>query len=317
MGESISKGAALPHAAVAADTLSVVTWNVWFSALELERRIRHILCTMQSMQPDVACFQEVTAHFVAVLRHDSALNAEYDVFEDVSPASGFPAKSYGALIMCKKTHAATFSRHNLTSLMERDLLVAELQLGKGQRACVATVHLESMDSHNVRVQQMKEIKDVFSSKSSALLAQSPSTICSACDPVILCGDFNFCSDSNWGVPPSEASPLYNNDLSAIFPDFVDVWPQLHATDGLKGYTWDCCSNLMLKDKGTKDPLCRLDRVLLRSDGRWRASSVDMLGTSSIHTLQLPGDAGSTGAGVSVFPSDHFGLHAVCKLDGRC
>jgi endonuclease/exonuclease/phosphatase family metal-dependent hydrolase len=317
MGESISKIAALPHAAVAADTLSVVTWNVWFDSLERERRIRHILCTMQSMQPDVACFQEVTAHFIAVLRHNSALNAEYDVFEDVSPAFGVSAKSYGALIMCKKTYAATFSRHNLTSLMERDLLVAELQLGKGQRACVATVHLESMDSHNVRVQQMKEIKDVFSSKSSALLAQSPSTVCSACDPVVFCGDFNFCSDSNWGVPPSEASPLYNNDLSAIFPDFVDVWPQLHATDGLKGYTWDCCSNLMLKDKGNKDPLCRLDRVLMRSDGRWRASSVDMLGTSSIHTLQLPGDAGSAGASVSVFPSDHFGLHAVFKLDGRC
>lgn len=316
METSISKAAATPLFAIAAaDTLSVVTWNVWFGTLERERRICHILSTMESMQPDVACFQEVTDHFVAVLRRNSPLNAAYDVFEDVSAATGTSAKSYGALIMCKKTYSASFSRHRLTTLMDRDLLIAELQLWQGQRACVATVHLESLNSHNVRVQQMQEIKHVFTSKFTESLPSSPPTAFPACDPVILCGDFNFCSDTNWGLPPSDACPLYNDQLSAIFPDFVDVWPLLHGTAGPKGYTWDCLSNLMLRDMGTKDPLCRLDRVVMRSDSRWSASSVDMLGTSPIHHAQLPGDAGSTQRTVSIFPSDHFGLLAAFKLNG--
>ena len=63
--------------------------------------------------------------------------------------------------------------------MDRSLLVAQLQLPHGQRCCVATVHLESLDRHSVRVQQMKEIARVF-----ATLSPSPS-------PLILCPDFNF------------------------------------------------------------------------------------------------------------------------------
>ena len=89
MGSSIAKAAAAPSlATAAADTLYVITWNVWFDAFERERRIRHVLSTMQSIQPDVACFQEVTASFVAALRQNFALNQTYDVFEDVSATSG-------------------------------------------------------------------------------------------------------------------------------------------------------------------------------------------------------------------------------------
>ena len=232
MGSSIAKAAAVPPlAAAAADTLSVVTWNVWFDALERERRIRHVLSTMQSTQPDVACFQELTASFIAALRQNFALNQTYDVFEDVSATTGASAKSYGTLVMCKKILAAAFSRHELTTLMDRELLVVELQLGQGQRACVATVHLESLNRHSVRVQQMKEIKHIFATKFPASLSHSPIDASPSCDPIILCGDFNFCSDSNFGSAPSDACPLENDHLSAIFPDFVDVWPLLHGADG--------------------------------------------------------------------------------------
>jgi hypothetical protein len=62
--------------------------------------------------------------------------------------------------MSKKQFAAAFSRHELTTLMDRELLVVQLQLGR--RATVATVHMESLNCHKVRVQQIKEIKRVIS-----------------------------------------------------------------------------------------------------------------------------------------------------------
>ena len=216
--------------------------------------------------------------------------------------------------MCKKVYAPAFSRHELTTLMDRELLVAEMQLGKGLRACVATVHLESLNHHRVRVQQMNEIKHIFEPKFTASLSPSSFVACPSCDPVILCGDFNFCSDSNFGSATSDACPLENNHLCEIFPDFVDVWPLLHGAAGLKGYTWDCSSNVMLSDIGHTDPLCRLDRVIMHSGGNWRARSIDLLGTSPIHTAQLPGKGGGV-ATVSIFPSDHFGLMAVLELEG--
>jgi endonuclease/exonuclease/phosphatase family metal-dependent hydrolase len=319
MGSSSSHAAAAqPPPAAEADCLTIITWNVWFDVFERDRRTLHVLSTVQAAQPDVACFQEATAPFVSALRQNAFLVENYSVFEDVSPAAASArGKRYGALIMCKKQFAATFARHELTTLMDRELLVAQLQLGGGARATVATVHMESLNCHKVRVQQMKEIKRVLSCSCPAphpRVASAGAAACAACGPVLLCGDFNFCSESNFGAAPTAASPLENNDLSAIFPDFVDVWPALHASSGDKGYTFDRARNGMLRDMGSADPPCRLDRVLLCSARAWRPCSIALLGASEIHSTRLSAGGGSSKT-VAVFPSDHFGLAAVFKRDG--
>jgi endonuclease/exonuclease/phosphatase family metal-dependent hydrolase len=320
MGSSSSHApAAQPPPAAEADSLTIITWNVWFDVFERDCRTLHVLSTVQAAQPDVACFQEATASFVSALRQNAFLVEHYSVFEDVSAAaaSSTRGKPYGALIMCKKQFAAAFSRHELTTLMDRELLVAQLQLGGGRRATVATVHMESLNCHKVRVQQMKEIKRVISCSCPAPhhgVASAGAVACAACGPVILCGDFNFCSESNFGAAPTAASPLENSDLSAIFPEFVDVWPALHASSGEKGYTYDSKSNGMLQDMGSTDPRCRLDRVMLCSARAWRPCSIDLLGTSEIHCTRRSSGGGSCKT-IAVFPSDHFGLVAVFKRDG--
>jgi endonuclease/exonuclease/phosphatase family metal-dependent hydrolase len=318
MGSSSSHASSsLPSTAAAAESLTIVTWNVWFDVFERERRTNHVLSTTQSIQPDVACFQEVTASFVTALGQNS-LSESYHVCEDVSAVSTSASSiPYGALIMCKKKYAARFSRHELTTLMGRELLVAELQLSQGQRFVVATVHMESLNCHNVRVQQMKEIKRVLSSYYDApdrRVASVDAVSCVAFDPIVMCGDFNFCSDSNFGAAPSAAYPLENNDLSAIFPDFIDVWRALHVGSGDKGYTYDCIRNGMLRDMGNTDPQCRLDRVMMHSSVYWRPCSIELLGTSAIHSTQLSTGSGCSKA-VAVFDSDHFGLVSVLKRDG--
>ena len=74
---------------------------------------------------------------------------------------------------------------------------------------------------------------------------------------------------------------------------------------------------MLKDTGNTDPLCRLDRVIMRRGGTWRARSIHLLGTCAIGAVQLPPPPGETGGArqVEIFASDHFGLVAVVGREG--
>jgi len=100
--------------------------------------------------------------------------------------------------------------------------------------------------------------------------------------VILMGDFNFCS--SWA-----------EEQARIEPDYVDVWPALHADPG---HTEDSAINLMLRKLSDKDAV-RFDRVLLRSGTPgWVPVSMERLGMEPI-SESLP----------EVFPSDHFGLLA--------
>jgi len=78
-----------------------------------------------------------------------------------------------------------------------------------------------------------------------------------------------------------------------------------------GFTFNYRENDLTKATRCYD-ICRYDRVYLRSQGEtWRAKSIDIIGKDPI---QLPSDAPlPTLKGITVpqlWPSDHFGLHAV-------
>jgi len=154
------------------------------------------------------------------------------------------------------------ARLALPTAMGRRLLVAELACG----LTVATIHLESTrEEAAARAAQLRIIQP--------FLAQRY-------DNAVLVGDMNF----------QPGDPLEN---AALDPAFVDVWPLLRPDE--PGYTVDTEVNLMRSQVRSTPAQRRIDRVLAHSS-RWRARSIELVGTQAID------DAGT-------FTSDHFGLEA--------
>lgn len=146
----------------------------------------------------------------------------------------------------------------LPTRMGRRLLTARLASG----LVVATVHLESTEPCAVeRAEQLALIGP-------ALVA--------AGDDVVLVGDMNFDDDAI--IEPK-----------ALDASFADVWPTLHREPG---FTVDSAINSM-RGALVSPARKRIDRAFLRGDG-WRASSIELVGTTPIDDAQT-------------FPSDHFGL----------
>ena len=154
----------------------------------------------------------------------------------------------------------------LPTSMGRRLVVAELACG----LAVATVHLESMrEEATTRAAQLRVIQPALVDRY---------------DNVVLAGDMNF----------TPGDPIEN---AALDPSFVDVWSALRS--GEPGYTVDTDINTMRIQVKSTPVHKRIDRVFSRSS-RWRARSIDLLGTQPI-------DIDGT------FTSDHFGLEAVFAI----
>ena len=180
--------------------LSLLTWNVWFEPMQLAARGRESLRIAELMRPDIICLQEVTEAFLEPLRESSWIHSEYLCSD--SDFRGGTLGAYGVLMLCKRSLCPSFHWHHLPSNMGRSLLVSKCTMENGREVCVGTVHLESLDNQTTREKQLRVCEGVLPAGSS-----------------ILCGDFNFCSFRNYIV----SSPLHNECLSEILPNFVDVW----------------------------------------------------------------------------------------------
>ena len=152
--------------------------------------------------------------------------------------------------------------------MGRSLLIAELtplqanlEQGEGRKVAVATTHLESLNSAPVRKQQLKIAQEALQGYSQA----------------ILCGDFNFDSNQNWGDwrraaahPPQS---LENDVLKYILgEEYVDAWPALRP--GEAGLTFDGGINPHVSDG---QECMRYDRVMVRG---MTPESIDLLGAAA-------------------------------------
>lgn len=206
-------------------TLVVVTYNVWFAEHNLHIRSAALEKLMHQAEADIIALQEVTAPFLQFLL---ALDWVKDHFS-ISDATGSTLGSYGVLLLVRRSEAlsvAAFSLHELDSLMDRQLLVAKLQVrhdGMSREILVGTVHLESLKSRSVREAQLRTIFPILHEAESA----------------ILCGDFNF--GDGWP------------ETAAIDKDYADAWLVAHPGDS--GFTMPAFEQF--------EPW-RPDRVLLRS-----------------------------------------------------
>lgn len=241
-------GYAKPAEPVQVRTLTCATFNVWFGEHFMQQRCLALLGLLEQRRPDVIALQEVTLPFLAALRSAPWVQREYYL----SDYMGSTVSSYG-VVMLSRYPFETIESHTMPTRMERTLLLARIPVN-GRLLAVGTMHLESLDSAELRGRQLEQVfKTVAQDRD-----------------VLLMGDFNFCS--SW---PAEQSRLD--------PHYVDVWAALRQEPG---YTEDPAINRMLAYL-KKDAAVRFDRVLLRSaTPGWVPRSVELIGTSPI-SAELP------------------------------
>lgn len=271
--------------------LSVLTWNIWFS--RYGRHIRHeeILNISRKLEPDVICLQEVIPSFLDRVKASSYFTSRYS-FSDPN-LDGSTIDTYGVLIMSKKELTSKYSIIPLPSVYWRKLVVAELNFGSDKFA-VGSVHLESLNAHSTREIQLGICNDTLNQYQNS----------------ILCGDFNFCSHSNY----NGRGPLENESLLRIMPEYIDLWPQLHPDR--MGFTFDSAANPMIG----KEERMRYDRIVYRSTPGssratvvWRPVKMELIGDTPIKrqdgSTVMVDHKHTENLKVPLLPSDHFGLYA--------
>eukprot|EP00638_Chattonella_subsalsa_P018192 CAMPEP_0117877244 /NCGR_PEP_ID=MMETSP0950-20121206/14081_1 /TAXON_ID=44440 /ORGANISM="Chattonella subsalsa, Strain CCMP2191" /LENGTH=295 /DNA_ID=CAMNT_0005731207 /DNA_START=26 /DNA_END=913 /DNA_ORIENTATION=+ len=229
--------------------LSVLTWNIWFDKLGQKKRFQTILQISLSLSPDVMCFQEVLPNFITLAMEIPQLLEEYEFSDD---GSGITVEPYGVLMLVKKKYLPTFLFHDMPSYMDRKLLTAKLGTND---VLIGTVHLESLNQHQLREAQLRVAKEALR----------------RCENSILCGDFNFCSYRNF-IPQGK---LENESLREILPEYIDIWPSLRAEE--KGFTFDSERNVMIH----QFEQMRYDRIVAKLNGGLTASSIDLIGTEKL------------------------------------
>lgn len=221
----------------------IASLNIWFDMKLREARTRALAQLICTLDVDVVCLQEVVPEvgyqLVTLLPGWSCSD----------PAECSP---YGVMTLVPPGNVATFIFHDMPSNMCRRLLTAQLHT-----LTIGNVHLESLSNHSVRVEQLKLCWQVLA----------------GFQDVVLVGDFNFDSERNFD-PPHQ--PLENDCLTAIMPDYCDLWPVLRNE---RGYTFDSTLNPYI----ASPERMRYDRVLVRAP-TWRATSIDIFGDHCVAPL---------------------------------
>ena len=191
--------------------LKITTWNICFSSKLQEPRYLEILSQTKSLNWDICCFQECIPKFIGLMSADNYWFDNYD-FSDID----FVSSGYGTMMIAKKYLEFKFKSYDLTSKMNRKLVV-----GTNLDLTVGSVHLESLNSREVRAIQLEEISVLLKSFG------SPNTI--------LCGDFNFCSKLNYS---NNEDVLENLNLTKFLPEYKDLESKPTWSNGKRSFRFD-------------------------------------------------------------------------------
>lgn len=277
-------------------SLTVATWNLWFSERSRLRRcgaaLRELFVQADGSLPDVICLQEVTADTLELIGSSAWIMQHYAIDADRLE------QWYDVAMLVRRDLSPVWWEIPLESLMGRRCLVADVALGDGLGCRIAAVHLESRQENECyRAAQLKGIIEGGQGRR-GIFEDGPSGTLQAADlrGVVLCGDFNMCS--SWSENERITSSC-----------FCDLWPLLQPDD--PGFTVDSLSNGMLRDskQGAGAKQVRFDRVLLAvpstANGtpptEWlcRPLAIRRLGTKPLTE--------------SLWCSDHYGLIAEVGL----
>ncbi|KAM3240370.1 hypothetical protein ACQJBY_053824 [Aegilops geniculata] len=259
-------------------TIKVMTYNVWFREdLELTKRMYALGNLIQHHNPDLICFQEVTPNIYMLLQK-SGWWQEYKCSLSARMAM---QRQYYCMQMSKLPVSSFECIPFSNSVMERELCVADINIGGAAKLVLATSHLESPCAWN----QMY-------SKERVTQANASMRILDKFRNVIFCGDMNWDDKGDGPFPLSDG--------------WVDAWAELKP--GEDGWTYDTRANGMLA--GNRKLQKRLDRFVCKLPD-FKIDTIEMIGKEAIpgisHYKEKTVRKVVQNIEYPVLPSDHFGL----------
>eukprot|EP00484_Ammonia_sp_Unknown_P019059 CAMPEP_0197030826 /NCGR_PEP_ID=MMETSP1384-20130603/9973_1 /TAXON_ID=29189 /ORGANISM="Ammonia sp." /LENGTH=381 /DNA_ID=CAMNT_0042460251 /DNA_START=15 /DNA_END=1160 /DNA_ORIENTATION=- len=233
-------------------SLTIVSYNIWFADREWEQRQQKLLSMLEEINPDIFCLQEVTPRFLAGFCDHKYIQDHFELTDKKDNLQLSTCNPYGVMIGCNRgKNGLSMQQVNICSLasnMGRKLVQAEIALSGEQKETlwINTVHLESLLNDLVRIEQLKDIFNVYTKQHA---------------DTMLMGDFNF------GERTHE-----NEHISKEFTDcWLDYKQKLIAQKekenkkfALRELVGDTCGG------------ARYDRILLRS-GKWEVDKFEIIG----------------------------------------
>lgn len=204
-----------------ADTITIVSWNVWFGSRRQADRMRALGSVIRDLDPDFICLQEITPGLLPLIAvqpwaRDYVVS---DVFAD-----HIDRKTRYGNVVFSKYQFHEFIVHPLPGRMGRKAMLGSVVRRHAAQFVIGTFHLESYPQDEA---YRREQLEVFR------------TLTDHCSHVILVGDTNMIHDSK--------------ENAALEPRFRDAWKMLHhrtedAMARRPGLTFDTESNSMLKEE---------------------------------------------------------------------
>ncbi len=204
--------------------MKIISWNICFDNFRPFQRYKNIIDIIINENVDVCCLQECNNIFINFIINNKIIIDRYRLSRNYT-------KNYCNIILAKKELNMSFKEFNFYSNMGRKLVVCY-----NNDFLIGTVHLESLDNHEIRKEQLIMCDHIFNSFNKKYK--------------LLCGDFNFCSESNFNYP---YNPTDNLCIKEIMYKFYDIW-----SDSPKEWTFDYTTSKMVKCRKQM----RLDRILI-------------------------------------------------------
>jgi endonuclease/exonuclease/phosphatase family metal-dependent hydrolase len=294
-------------------SIKVATFNIWFDPHEWKKRTEALLDLLVNVElVDVICLQEVTPRVLLRILEKEDIRQAYRV-TDKGPECRTLGR-YGVTMLVRRSlPLPTITWLSLPTGMGRSALVVAFDetddaSSKQQPTqtmkmtmAIATVHLESLASRDLRCRQLALIRNALKPHSNAVLV----------------GDYNISATGPYG----RLSEHRNLD-AVLLPDYEDLWVSEHGTHGDtvtspefdKHITFSATSNAMLRRKGGIPDHARLDRVFVRTDH----NTIDANKANTNARIKAQGIRiiGDQAIGPNLFISDHFGLVFDLKKDRK-
>jgi tyrosyl-DNA phosphodiesterase 2 len=229
------------------NSISFITYNVWFEPHNWDNRIRELHNLFQTYNPDFICLQEVTKDFLNFLLVQEFIQNNYYI-------SGELKNSYDVMILSK--HPVKFYSLPFASSMGRRLLMTELSIltkdNFETKIIIGNSHFESLNSTHIRKQQLETSFRILNNFKGAFLM----------------GDFNF--DSSWENEEKNIDKKYN--------DIWKVYKDINNLQDSDGYT-------MAESKSF--PAWRPDRILIKDTlNSFNLEKFEIIGKNKIEINQI-------------------------------
>ncbi|HMK10931.1 MAG TPA: endonuclease/exonuclease/phosphatase family protein [Acidimicrobiales bacterium] len=274
MTDDRALGYTSPYGDLIDSRLRVVTWNLWGQFGPWERRQPAIVASIESLDPDIVCLQEVwsdpDSNMASIVADRLGFHDVFACNDDGPVHSGNAIVSRWSVLRSEWRPLPAGGEPD----ERRTVVFAELEGPRGPIQVFCT-HLNWRFDHSaVRQQQVRMIGTFIDER-------RPREY-----PPVLCGDMN-------AVPDSDEMRMLTGRAGVVAPNLVfhDAWEV--AGDG-PGMTW---SNDNPYAALVIEPSRRIDYVFAgwpRQGGRGHVERAEVVGTQPVE---------------GVVPSDHYGVLA--------